>query len=187
MCFGHMPKISVLLKWKNVNEINPSGGRIAAENELLARLGLPPSATPEDVDQLHLAVSQFLAAAPSNLRGWAHAQAAALDEAYLHLTAPVGFEGSALMSPPRPPTVEPGGPATPPARRDPVPAIVVAALIGLVAFAPSLKRLETQHFWGFLVLLLAVIGFGVVVIAASGYIGGLVGPTLHDLEASSSP
>ena len=65
--------------------------------------------------------------------------------------------------------------------------IVVAALIGLVAFAPSLKRLETHHFWGFLVLLLTVIGFGVVVIAAGGYLGGLVGPTLHDLEAASSP
>ena len=65
--------------------------------------------------------------------------------------------------------------------------IVVAALICLVGFAPSLKRLETQHFWGFLVLLLAVIGFGVVVIGAGAYLGGLVGPTLHDLEASSSP
>jgi hypothetical protein len=65
--------------------------------------------------------------------------------------------------------------------------IVVAALIGLVAFAPSLKRLETSHFWGFIVLLLAVIGFGVAVIAAGGYIGNVVGPTLHDLEASSSP
>ena len=65
--------------------------------------------------------------------------------------------------------------------------IVVAALIGLVAFAPSLKRLETSHFWGFIVLLLAVIGFGAVVISAGGYLGGLVGPTLHDLEAASSP
>ena len=65
--------------------------------------------------------------------------------------------------------------------------ILVAALIGLVAFAPSLKRLEAHHFWGFLVLLLAVIGFGVVVIVAGGYLGHLVGPTLHDIEASSSP
>ena len=64
---------------------------------------------------------------------------------------------------------------------------VVAALIGLIASAPSLKRLETRHFWGFLVLLLAVIGFGIVVIAAGGYIGGLVGPALHNLEAASSP
>jgi tetratricopeptide (TPR) repeat protein len=100
----------------------PSGDRAAAENELLARLGLPPSASPEDVDQLHLAVSQYLAAAPAGLKGWAHAQAAALDEAYLQLTDPVGLQGSALRSSTRPPTVVPGGPATPPARRDPVPA-----------------------------------------------------------------
>jgi hypothetical protein len=65
--------------------------------------------------------------------------------------------------------------------------IVVAALIGLVGFAPSLKRLETRHFWGFMVLLLAVIGFGVAVFTAGSYIGGLVGPTLRELELSSSP
>ncbi len=65
--------------------------------------------------------------------------------------------------------------------------IVVAALIGLVAFAPSLKRLEARHFRGFIILLLAVIGFGAVVIVTGGYIGNLVGPTLRELEISSSP
>ncbi len=65
--------------------------------------------------------------------------------------------------------------------------IVVAALIGLVAFAPSLKRLESHHFWGFIVLVVAVIGFGWVVISAGGYLGGLVGPRLRELEAASSP
>jgi len=65
--------------------------------------------------------------------------------------------------------------------------IVVAALIGLVAFAPSLKRLEARHFWGFVVLLVAVIGFVVAVFTAGSYIGNLVGPTLRDLELSSSP
>ncbi len=64
--------------------------------------------------------------------------------------------------------------------------IIVAALIGLVAFAPSLKRLESSHFWGFLILLLAVVGFGVVVVVAGGYIGDLVGPTLRELELNSS-
>ena len=114
-----------------------TSGRVAAENELLARLGLPPSASPEDVDHLHLAVSQFLAAAPPSLTGWARAQAAALDEAYLQLTDPVGLEGSALRSPMRPPTVVPGGPATPPARRDPVPAVEAAlAAANPVADAP---------------------------------------------------
>ena len=65
--------------------------------------------------------------------------------------------------------------------------IVVAALIGLVAFVPSLKRLEARHFWGFVVLLLALIGFVVAVFTAGSYIGDLVGPTLRDLELSSSP
>ena len=98
-------------------------GQAAAEVELLARLGLPASASPEDVDQLHQAVSEFLAAAPPEIRGWARAQVAALDTAYIHLTDPVGLEGSALMSPASPPSVVPGGPATPPARRGPAPAV----------------------------------------------------------------
>ncbi|HEY5628984.1 MAG TPA: hypothetical protein VIR16_05690 [Candidatus Limnocylindrales bacterium] len=100
----------------------PPVPRASIENELLAQLGLPPSASPEDVDQAHLAVSHFLAAAPAGIRAWARVQAAALDEAYLQLTDPVGLEGSALSSPTRPPTVVPGGPATPPARRDSLPA-----------------------------------------------------------------
>ncbi|HEY3334600.1 MAG TPA: hypothetical protein VGK16_05115 [Candidatus Limnocylindrales bacterium] len=110
--------------------LHPKGAD-RSENELLAQLGLPPSASPEDVDELHLAVSQFLSAAPEGIRGWAHAQAAALDNAYLTLTDPAGLQGSALRSPDGPPAVVPGGPATPPARRDTafmaVPAAVVDA------------------------------------------------------------
>jgi tetratricopeptide (TPR) repeat protein len=107
----------------------PATGRAAAENELLARLGLPPSAAPEDIDQLHEAASAYLAAAPASIRGWAHAQAAALDQAYLQLTDPVGLQGSALRSPTRPPRVDPGGPVTPPARREVLPATPPAPLV----------------------------------------------------------
>ena len=96
-------------------------GQAAVETELLAQLGLPASASPEDVDELHQAVSEFLSAAPPEIRGWARAQVAALDSAYIHLTDPVGLGGSALRSPASPPTVVPGGPATPPARRGPAP------------------------------------------------------------------
>ncbi|HYO44324.1 MAG TPA: tetratricopeptide repeat protein [Candidatus Limnocylindrales bacterium] len=102
-------------------------GQAAAQNELLTQLGLPASASPEDVDQLHQSVSEFLAAAPADIRGWARAQVAALDSAYIALTDPVGLGGSALMSPASPPTVVPGGPATPPARRGPTPVAVVPA------------------------------------------------------------
>lgn len=65
--------------------------------------------------------------------------------------------------------------------------VVVAAVIGLVAFAPSLERLESHHVWAFILLLLAVIGFGVVLLAAGARLADVVGPGLHDLELSSSP
>jgi tetratricopeptide (TPR) repeat protein len=107
-----------------------------AQNELLAQLGLPPTASPDDVDRLHEAASEFLASAPPQLRGWARAQVAALDAAYLELTDPVGLEGSALRSPTRPPAVVPGGPATPPVRRDlPVEEIPVEAALAVAAVA----------------------------------------------------
>ena len=93
-------------------------GQAAAETELLAQLGLPASASPEDVDQLHQSVSDFLSAAPPEIRGWARAQVAALDAAYITLTDPAGLEGSALMSPASPP-VALDEPATPPAPRGP--------------------------------------------------------------------
>src|SRR5438552_9526415 len=65
--------------------------------------------------------------------------------------------------------------------------IVVAALIGLIAYAPSLKRFESHHFWAFIVLLVAVIGFAVVLVHAGTYIGNQVGPKLRELESASSP
>jgi hypothetical protein len=52
--------------------------------------------------------------------------------------------------------------------------IVVAALIGLVAFAPSLRRFESSHFVGFLILVAAVVGFGIVLLVARDKIGGVV-------------
>jgi hypothetical protein len=65
--------------------------------------------------------------------------------------------------------------------------LVVAAVIGLVAFAPSLERLESRHLWAFLVLLVVLIGFTVTLVIAGGHIGSLVGPRLQELELSSSP
>jgi hypothetical protein len=65
--------------------------------------------------------------------------------------------------------------------------VVVAALIGLVAYARSLERLESRHFWAFCVLVVALIGFAAVLFWAGGQIGHLVGPKLEELEALSSP
>src|ERR1700677_480432 len=65
--------------------------------------------------------------------------------------------------------------------------IVVAALFGLVAFAPALKKFESQHFWEFAVVLILVIAFGIVLYVAGTRLGTKFGPTLESLEMSSSP
>jgi hypothetical protein len=65
--------------------------------------------------------------------------------------------------------------------------IVVAALFGLVAFARTLKKFESRHFWASVILLLMLIGFGIVLYTAGNRLGDAMGPTLESLEAASSP
>lgn len=65
--------------------------------------------------------------------------------------------------------------------------IIVAALIAFIAYLPSLERLEASHFWRFFALLLAVIGFAVVLVVAGKHVGNVVGPDLRQLELDSSP
>jgi cytochrome c-type biogenesis protein CcmH/NrfG len=99
------------------------------ERELLARLGLDSSATPEDLGNAHRAVSAYLAAAPKGLRAWARTQAAGTDEAYALLTDPaalaravalVGAGERPAVPPPAPVAASPVAMATPaaPAIRD---------------------------------------------------------------------
>jgi hypothetical protein len=65
--------------------------------------------------------------------------------------------------------------------------IVVAAVMGLFAYARSLERLETRHRWAFAVLLLVLAGFGWVVLRTGDRLGSTYGPRLRELEDSSSP
>ena len=65
--------------------------------------------------------------------------------------------------------------------------IVVTGVIGLIAYAPTLKNFERHHFWGFLVLVIVLIGFGATLGWASGPLGEVVGPKLRELELSSTP
>jgi cytochrome c-type biogenesis protein CcmH/NrfG len=107
------------------------------ERELLARLGLDPSATPEDVSAAHQAVSAYLAAAPRDLRSWARAQASGADEAYALLTDPAALARAvALVGAGARSAVLPGGPATPPAHRD-TPSPAAAAVPPAAAAAPA--------------------------------------------------
>ena len=65
--------------------------------------------------------------------------------------------------------------------------IVVAALFGLISFARSLERFEARHFGASIVLLVVLAGFSVVLYTTGNRLGNVMGPTLHDLEAASSP
>jgi len=65
--------------------------------------------------------------------------------------------------------------------------IVVSAVFALLAYTRSLQQLESHHIWLFSVMVVAVIGFGVVVFVGREHIGKLIGPTLRDLESASSP
>jgi len=111
------------------------------ERELLARLGLDPSATPEDVSTAHGTVSAYLAAAPRSLRAWARVQASGADEAYALLTDPAALSRAvALVGAGARPAVLPGEPATPPARRDalaPTPVAAPSAATGRAAGASA--------------------------------------------------
>jgi hypothetical protein len=65
--------------------------------------------------------------------------------------------------------------------------VIVAAVLGICAYARSIVRLESHHFWEFLTLVVALVAFGWVVATAGNQLGELVGPKLRELESSSSP
>jgi hypothetical protein len=65
--------------------------------------------------------------------------------------------------------------------------IIIAALLGLCAYLPSIEHFESRHFWASAALLVALSGFGWVVYSAGNRLGDLYGPRLRELEMSSSP
>jgi hypothetical protein len=64
--------------------------------------------------------------------------------------------------------------------------LVIAALIGFIAFAPPLKRLRSSDYVTFVLLIAALVVFAIVLYIASSSIGHLVGPKLLELEMASS-
>jgi hypothetical protein len=65
--------------------------------------------------------------------------------------------------------------------------IVVAALLGLIGFAPSIRNFEARHFRASIVIAVAMVAFGFVLYDTSLKIGRLEGPRLRELELASSP
>jgi hypothetical protein len=65
--------------------------------------------------------------------------------------------------------------------------ILVAAVLGLIAFGSAIRSFESRHVRASMVILIALLAFGVVVYDASLQIGRLEGPRLEALELASSP
>jgi hypothetical protein len=65
--------------------------------------------------------------------------------------------------------------------------IVVAALLGLIAYATAIRRFESRHLVASVAILLALVVFGVALLDASTKLGRIEGPRLEALEAASSP
>jgi hypothetical protein len=65
--------------------------------------------------------------------------------------------------------------------------IVVAAVLGLIGFATAMRKFESRHLRASIALLIALIGFSVVLYDTSVHIGRVEGPRLEALELSSSP
>jgi hypothetical protein len=65
--------------------------------------------------------------------------------------------------------------------------IVVAALLGLIAYATAIRRFESRHVIASIAILLVLVVFGIALYEASVKIGRTEGPRLEALEAASSP
>ena len=65
--------------------------------------------------------------------------------------------------------------------------IVVAAVLGLIGFARSIRTFESRHVLASAAILIALVAFGLVLYDTSVHVGQIEGPRLRELELSSSP
>ena len=65
--------------------------------------------------------------------------------------------------------------------------VVIACFLAILAFARSLVRVESRHWWALLILSVAIVGFAVVLFIAGKEIGKTEGPRLRELEIQSTP
>jgi hypothetical protein len=65
--------------------------------------------------------------------------------------------------------------------------IVIASFLALLGVAPSLEHIRPKHRLALFALLLAIVGFGTVLVIAGKEVGKIEGPKLRELEMSSTP
>lgn len=153
------------------------------EATLLARLGLPATASSQDVEAAHDALVEFLEGTPSDLQGWARQQIGMIDEAFALLSDPTADRSALADSAIAPSAIAASTPA--PAAN----AAAVAARNAEPADRPtgaSSSRLIRR------LAILAVAIVGVVAIAIAGFNlnGGTGIPPINGTpapEAAASP
>ena len=64
---------------------------------------------------------------------------------------------------------------------------MLAALLGLIAYAPTLKRFRPRHWWSAAIILVAVVIFALLLAESFHYARRVIGPRLHELETNSPP
>jgi hypothetical protein len=65
--------------------------------------------------------------------------------------------------------------------------LVVAALLGLMSYAPALADFERRHVRATIAIVICLVLFALVLWDAGNRIGNVYGPRLRDLESASSP
>lgn len=64
---------------------------------------------------------------------------------------------------------------------------VLAAVFGLIAYAPKLREFHPRHWWVSVGMAVAVSGFFVMLIESFHFAHKIIGPTLYQIEANSPP
>ena len=162
------------------------GGRARAtevKQELLSRLGLRADASDQDVEVAHNGLVEFLELAPHDVRSWAAAQTADVDQAFALLSGPdsdlaatgqvaaVASDGLSEPQPAAPPA--PTAPAAPPA-----PASGLAPAAG--------KSLRTKLMWVAVPVAVVAIVAGVFYAGRGSSVPGITGtPTASATTAAS--
>ena len=65
--------------------------------------------------------------------------------------------------------------------------VVIAAVLALIAFAPSLKHLRPRHWVTAVVLVVCVIVFAILLVDSARYAGKRIAPAFQQIEAGSPP
>ena len=150
-------------------------------NELLGRLGLRENARDADVETAHNGLVEFLELAPHEVKSWAAAQTADVDEAFALLSGPeqdlIPATQVAVMTQDglseTPPAPGPAAPATP------------SAPAGLAALAAN-KPLQKKLVWALAPLLVLGVVLGVYFNGKSSDVPGISGtPTGTETTAAS--